>query len=72
MTMISNKDESIYFSHAEAIHENKIEKNLHTTFTYTPELPTIICSNKKDAEEMQQQINAFVRDFSQKLLNKEK
>ena len=71
MTMINNKERAICFSHATLVRENKTVKDLHTAFTYSPEMPVIICSNKKEAEEIQQQINTFVRNFSQKLLDRE-
>ena len=68
MTMLNNKDRSIHFSHAENIQENVVDAGMHKLYTYTPELPIITCSSKKDAEIIQQRINTFVRELSHELL----
>lgn len=68
MTIMNNKNKAIQFSYGNTIRENVESAALCNVFTYTPELPVITCSDKSDAEYMQQKVNAFIRDLSQEIL----
>lgn len=68
MTTLSNKKRAIRFSHAENIQENIEYNGMCRIYTYTPELPTVTCSEKVDAEYVQQKVNAFIRELSHELL----
>ena len=69
MTTLNNKNRAIQFSHSNVIHENKERTALCDTYTYLPELPVVICSEKTDAEYIQNKINTFIRELSHEILN---
>jgi len=59
MMTVSNREKSIQYSLSNVIHENQTSSDV-VRFTYTPELPVIACSSKKDAEHIQKEVNTFV------------
>lgn len=65
MTILSTKNETIQFSLSKKIHE---KRNLHS-YTYTPDLPVVICSDKTNAEYIQSEVNKFVNTLVKTLLN---
>ena len=67
MTVLSNREKEIRLSLSDTIHEKR-EPNGHIRFTYTPVLPTVVCSEKVDAEYIQQRINTLINDISKDLL----
>lgn len=70
MTIMTGKEKVIQFSHADVIQENVENKGICNVYTYTPELPTITCSNKQDAEYIQQKVNTLIREITHELLDK--
>ena len=68
MTTLNNKNKALKFSHANGIHENIEYNGMCRVYTYTPELPTITCSEKTDAEYIQQRVNSFIRELSHEIL----
>lgn len=64
MTTLYNKKKTknIQFALQDAIYE--CAKNV-----YIIEMPTLVCSNKKDAEIMQQEINTYISELSRALLD---
>lgn len=67
MVVLNNNNKAIQFSVSNTIHENR-EATGSLRFTYAPELPTIKCSDKRDAEFIQQKVNTFINDLSKNLL----
>lgn len=67
MMILSNNEKVIQFSLNEIIRENKNVGDI-IRYTYTPELPTITCSSKKDAEYIQKEVNAFVNKIVNSLI----
>lgn len=61
MTTLQGNGKMIQFAFNDVIHE--CSKN-----TYVVELPFIVCSNKKDAERIQQEIDNFVGKLGKKLI----
>lgn len=65
--ILSNKDTVVQISLNDKIEEHKpTATNLQ--FMYTPELPTITCNNKVDAEYIQKEINTFANKLIKDLL----
>lgn len=68
MMILDNKDKVIKYSLSSVIRENKYTDD-KMRFAYTPELPTVICNNKQDAEYIQKEINMFVNKIIKNLMN---
>ena len=64
MTTYSNGDRNIQVSLSYTLHEEKETIGR----LYIPELPTIICNNRSDAENIQQQVNNFINDLAKNIL----
>jgi len=62
-TLEGNNGKTIHFAFNDTIHE--VDRN-----TYIIEMPIVICSSKKDAEKVQQEVNIFISELSKKLLKK--
>jgi hypothetical protein len=60
-TIHGEMGKTIQFAFSNVIHEC----NRHS---YIVELPTVICSNKKDAERIQEDVGAFISALSKKLI----
>ena len=65
MITMNGKDgrKSIQYAFSNVIHE--CDGNM-----YIPEMPTIICNNKKDAERIQEDVAALITYITNKILNK--
>lgn len=63
MTSLQGSGKTIHFAFSNTIHE--IDRN-----NYVAEMPLVICSNRKDAERIQEDVGAFISELSKKLLNK--
>lgn len=64
-TLLGDNNKRIQFSFSNVIHE--CDRN-----TYIVEMPTLVCSSRKDAEIMQREISAFVNELSRAILNDKK
>jgi len=63
MTILSNGKKNIRFSL-----NNEIKELKNETTMYVLNTTAIICSNKEDAEIIQQKLNSFISDISHDLL----
>lgn len=63
MVILSNGAKAIQYSYG-----NMILGNTDTPTSYTVELPTVVCSDKNDAEYVQQEINKFVSNLSREII----
>lgn len=63
MITASNKNSFIEYSLSD-----KTSVNIGPQLTYTPELPTITCSNECDAVRIQDEINTFTNKLIKNLL----
>lgn len=61
MVTLTGKNKTIQFELTEDIHE--CSNNM-----FILDMPTIVCDNRKDAECIQNQLNAFVGEISRKLI----
>lgn len=65
MIILKNNNKTIQISLGTEIKRNT---SGNSVFEYLPELPNIKCSDKKDAEYIQQKVNTFINEISQNLL----
>lgn len=70
MIVLNSENKTIEFSYSNIIRENLIGEGAYRVVTHTPELPTVTCSNKKDAETIQKMVNTFIHELSHELLEK--
>lgn len=68
MTILSNDEKTIRLSCSAKIHIS-CDPNSNTE-CYNIESPTISCSDMRDAQIIQQKVNAFVVSLGRDLLNK--
>ena len=61
MTTLQGNGKIIQFSFNNVIHEC-------VNNSYVVELPFVVCSNKKDAERIQQDVGTYISKLSKKLL----
>lgn len=63
MVILSNGAKAIQYSHGKMI-----EGNTDAPASYIVELPTVVCSDKNDAEYIQQETNKFISNLSREII----
>lgn len=65
MTTLQGNGRTIQFSFSNTIHEC-------SRGIFVAELPLLVCSNKKDAEIIQQEVGTIISEVSKRILNDNK